>query len=138
MVIIVTINAQTYDLGVPSCTTSTSCRRVAGRTATFLAQQARDTGASAWIALELGIGTGRVAIPLAELGVTVFGQAPPTRSCTSGRTTVASRPMLSLTCAGPVDFTRTGLGVLGRGYGVQAAERDRAHEVADQRDRWDA
>jgi SAM-dependent methyltransferase len=42
-------------------------------TAAFLAQCARDTGVSEPIALELGIGTGRVALPLAEHGVKVFG-----------------------------------------------------------------
>src|SRR5262245_8841382 len=43
------------------------------QTAAFLAECARETGASEPIALELGIGTGRVAIPLAEHGVEVFG-----------------------------------------------------------------
>jgi SAM-dependent methyltransferase len=45
----------------------------ARETAAFLAGCARDTGASEPTALELGIGTGRVAIPLAEHGVDVFG-----------------------------------------------------------------
>ena len=42
-------------------------------TAAFLAQVARETGADEPIALELGIGTGRVAIPLADRGIEVFG-----------------------------------------------------------------
>src|SRR5262245_59160513 len=43
------------------------------QTAAFLAECARETGASEPIALELGIGTGRVAIPLAQHAVEVFG-----------------------------------------------------------------
>ncbi|WP_212823095.1 bifunctional 2-polyprenyl-6-hydroxyphenol methylase/3-demethylubiquinol 3-O-methyltransferase UbiG [Catellatospora sp. TT07R-123] len=42
-------------------------------TATFLARCVRDTGAGEPMVLELGIGTGRVAIPLAEHGMTVYG-----------------------------------------------------------------
>ncbi len=45
----------------------------ARQTAAFLARCARGTGASEPIALELGIGTGRVAIPLAESDIEVFG-----------------------------------------------------------------
>ena len=45
----------------------------ARETAAFLVRCARDTGASEPTALELGIGTGRVGIPLAQHGVTVFG-----------------------------------------------------------------
>lgn len=42
-------------------------------TAAFLARCARESGANEPVALELGVGTGRVAIPLAGQGVKVFG-----------------------------------------------------------------
>jgi SAM-dependent methyltransferase len=45
----------------------------AAKAAALLAEVARETGADNPIALELGIGTGRVAIPLAGLGIKVYG-----------------------------------------------------------------
>jgi SAM-dependent methyltransferase len=71
---IVTLNEETYGLaGAAFYDDYFQIDEWALETAAFLAQCARETGASNPTALELGIGTGRVAIPLAEQGITVFG-----------------------------------------------------------------
>lgn len=69
-----TVNEQTYgQAGAAFYDAYFPIDERARQTAAFLARHARETGASEPIALELGIGTGRVAIPLAEHGVNVFG-----------------------------------------------------------------
>lgn len=74
MVAIVTINEETY--GAAGAAFYDAYFPVDARaldTAAFLAGCARETGAGEPIALELGIGTGRVALPLADQGIKVFG-----------------------------------------------------------------
>ncbi|MCP2328702.1 SAM-dependent methyltransferase [Hamadaea flava] len=74
MVGIVTTNEDTY--GGPAAALYDEFFPIDSRalnTAAFLSGQARATGAAEPIALDLGIGTGRVALPLSERGVKVFG-----------------------------------------------------------------
>jgi len=71
---IVTINEETYGLtGAAFYDAYFPVDARALETATFLARCARESGTDEPIALELGIGTGRVAFPLADQGVKVFG-----------------------------------------------------------------
>lgn len=74
MVGIVTINEQTYDAtGAAFYDAYFPVDARALDTAAFLAECARESGTDEPVALELGIGTGRVALPLADQGIKVFG-----------------------------------------------------------------
>jgi hypothetical protein len=70
----VTINEETYGpVGAAFYDAYFPIDERARQTADFLARCAQQSGAHEPIALELGIGTGRIAIPLASRGVKVFG-----------------------------------------------------------------